>query len=167
MAVFRLAAHADLPELKALVESAYRGESARGGWTHEADLIEGERITMAELEAMLADPAQRLILALADNRLLGCVCLTTKGNGLAYLGMLAVDPTLQASGTGRRLIAEAEARAAAEWGAATMEMMVISNRSALIAYYERRGYAQTGETRPFPLPGYAHLQMVVLAKAIG
>lgn len=164
---FRLARTADLPALKHLVESAYRGEAARAGWTNEADLLEGERISAEDLAATVADPGNRVILAESQDALIGTVTITDRGQGVAYLGMLGVDPARQAGGLGRVLIAESEAVARRDFGARIMEMTVIANRPELIAYYERRGYALTGETRPFPDPGITHLGMVVLAKALG
>lgn len=93
--------------------------------------------------------------------------------GTAYFGMFAVDPTLQGGGYGRQVLAEAERIARDDFGANAMEMTVIRQREALIAWYERRGYAQTGERRPFPygderfgLPKRDDLEMVVLAKAL-
>jgi N-acetylglutamate synthase-like GNAT family acetyltransferase len=147
----------DLPALHALVESAYRGDAARGGWTHEADLLEGQRTSQAELAQTLDDPDNRVLLAHRDGALVGTVTITRRGADTAYLGMLCVDPALQAGGMGRTLIAAAEDCA----------MTVVSPRVELIAYYERRGYAQTGEIRPFPLPQFDHLTMVVLNKALG
>lgn len=164
---FRLAQSADLPALKHLVESAYRGEAARAGWTNEADLIEGERISAEELAATLAAPVHRVIVAEAESALLATVTITDRGEGIAYLGMLGVDPARQADGLGRALIAEGEAVARRDFGASIMEMTVISARPELIAYYERRGYARTGEARPFPDPAITHLDMVVLAKPLG
>ena len=139
----------DLPALHALVESAYRGESARRGWSHEADLLEGQRTDLAALEATLADPKQHLLVFRDNEVLRACVALTAKGDGLAYLGMLTVDPKRQGAGLGRLILAAAEEHAAA-FGASRVEMTVIAQRSELIAWYERRGYALTGEQRPFP-----------------
>ena len=92
-----------------------------------------------------------ILLARRDDRLVGCVQVTDLGDDLAYLGMLTVEPTLQASGLGRRLLAAVESEAIARFGARRMEMTVIHRRTELIAWYERRGYALTGETRPFPV----------------
>ena len=39
----RPATAADIPALHALIESAYRGEVSRAGWTTEADLLDGQR----------------------------------------------------------------------------------------------------------------------------
>jgi N-acetylglutamate synthase-like GNAT family acetyltransferase len=162
----------DLPALHALIESAYRGTSARLGWSHEADLLEGQRTDLTALQAMLDDPAQHL-LVFRDNELLrACVALTDKGKALAYLGMLTVDPKQQASGIGRLLLAAAQEHAAG-FGAKRVEMTVIAQREELIAWYERRGYACTGERRPFPhgdprfgLPRRDDLEFVVLERLL-
>ena len=163
----------DLPALHALIESAYRGDSARLGWSHEADLLDGQRTDLDALEAMLGDPAQHL-LVLRDNEVLrACVALTDKGDGLAYLGMLTVDPARQSAGLGRMILAAAEDHAAAHFAARRIEMTVIAQRAELIAWYERRGYARTGEQRPFPaqdprfgLPRRDDLVFDVLEKAL-
>ena len=156
----------DLPELHALIESAYRGDSARAGWSHEADLLDGERTDVAELRALLANPAQRLLLFDDGERPACCVALTHKGGGLVYLGLLTVDPGQQASGLGRMMLAAAEDHARDELGAKRMEMTVIGLRAELIAWYERRGYAATGERRPFPIEGHDELEFVVLEKSL-
>lgn len=168
-ATFRTAVAADVPAIRALVESAYRGDSARGGWTHEADLLGGERTSKAEVAAVVADPAQRIVVAEQDGRIVGSVAITSRPEARCYLGMLAVAPSLQAAGLGRRLIAAAEEQARRSFGAAVMEMTVIHLRPELIAYYERRGYARTGEIRPFPydLPEAPGLQMIVLERPLG
>lgn len=167
----RPAAQADLGALHPLVERAYRGDSARQGWTHEADLLGGQRTDLASLAGIVADPAQRILLAFEGDTLLGCVQIRGKRQGLAYLGLLAVDPDLQSGGLGKQLMAAAETEAAATFGARRIEMTVIRQRAELIAYYERRGYALTGEERPFPmdderfgLPQRRDLAFVVLAK---
>lgn len=147
---FRLAVAADAQEIRALVERAYRGDAARGGWTHEADLLDGNRTSLAEIAGILAAPHQFVMLVEMVGRLVGSVTITGLGENRAYLGMLAVDPAMQAGGIGRALIGAAEAEAIRRWSAAIMEMTVIARRAELIAWYERRGYARTGEVRPFP-----------------
>ena len=170
---FRPAILADVDRLQAFVHGAYRGDSARRGWTHEADLLDGQRTDVEALRAMLEDPAYVILLAERDGGLAGCVSVNDKGEGLAYLGMLSVDPERQGEGLGRRLIAAAEALAVEEFGARTMEMTVIVQRRELIDWYVRRGYAETGETRPFPaadprfgLPRRDDLAFTVLARGL-
>ncbi len=172
-ATFRPAAPDDVPALHRLIESAYRGDSAKAGWTHEADLLGGQRTDETELRDILADASRVLLLAEIDGVLTGCVQVAKQGEGLAYLGLLTVDPRRQAGGLGRWLIAAAEAEAIDRFGATRMEMTVIRQRAELIAWYERRGYRLTGETRPFPLdderfglPQTRELVFVVLEKAL-
>lgn len=98
----------------------------------------------------LADAMQRILVINVDDTLVGTVQIQSKGADIAYLGQLAVDPDQQAGGIGSRLIAAAEALAANAFDASMMEMTVIAQRPELIAYYERRGYTDTGERRPFP-----------------
>lgn len=168
----RGATPADIPALHALIESAYRGESATRGWSHEADLLGGQRTDEDALADIIADPAQTILLAEAEGAPVGCVCVADRGERGGYLGMLTVRPDLQAAGLGRRLLDAAEAHARG-FGARTMEMTVIHRRADLIAWYLRRGYVDTGRTAPFPLddprfglPKTRDLHFVVLAKTL-
>lgn len=138
----------DIPDLNRLVNSAYRGNSSRQGWTTEADLLEGMRTTEADLYGMLANPLAQILTYRAGGRLLGCVYLEHKGTE-CYLGMLTVSPDCQTAGIGKRLLAAAET-VATEAGCQAITMTVIMQRHELIAWYERRGYQPTGETKPFP-----------------
>jgi len=157
---------ADAPALKDLLEAAYRGDSARRGWNHEADILDDERTAPGELEALLADPAVTILTARDSTGLIGCVAVTVKDADLAYLGMLCVAPDLQSAGLGGRLLEAAENHARAQVITA-MEMTVIDSRAALIAWYERRGFARTGETRPFPVLRNPPVTFVVLEKPLG
>jgi predicted N-acetyltransferase YhbS len=148
--LIREATRADVTALHKLVESAYRGDSARRGWTHEADMLGGQRTDEAALIESLSDPTQRILVAEIADALVGSVQVQNRDGERAYLGQLAVDPNQQASGIGSRLIEAAEALAANEFGASIMEMTVIVQRAELTAYYVRRGYVETGEMRPFP-----------------
>lgn len=165
--VFRAATASDVAALHPLIERAYRGESAKAGWTHEADLLFDDRTSADELSALIADPDRVILLARRNDRLIGCVQVARAGPDRAYLGMLTVDPALQASGLGRHILAAAEREAVARFAARRMEMTVIHRRAELIAWYERRGYALTGERRPFPVdPPRPELEFVVLEKSL-
>ena len=143
------------------------GDAARAGWTFESDLLSGPRTDLASLSAILASPTDWLLIALGEDAApIGCVQITDKGAGTAYLGLLCIDPARQAAGLGRHLIAVAEAHAARCFATTLMEMTVIDSRTELIAWYQRRGYAPTGEVRPFPIPLDPPLAMTVLAKAL-
>jgi ribosomal protein S18 acetylase RimI-like enzyme len=165
--MIRIATREDLPALHPVIERAYRGETARQGWTHEVDLnIDGTRTDIPTLTAIVDDPAQRLLIAEADEQPIGCVQVSHKGDGLAYLGLLCVDPTLQSGGLGKQLVSAAEATARDAFGARAVEMTVIDRRAELIAFYERRGYAVSGEKRDFPVPLDPPLFMDVLVKPL-
>ncbi|MFE4519464.1 GNAT family N-acetyltransferase [Kitasatospora sp. NPDC056783] len=146
---FRPATTADVPALVALVESAYRGDSSRAGWTTEADLLGGRRTNPEAVTAAVGHPEGLVLLAERGGELLACCQLERRGE-LAYFGMFSVRPGLQGGGIGRAVLAEAERLAAEEWGVRAMEMTVIEQRPELIAWYERRGFRRNGEFSPFP-----------------
>lgn len=163
--------------LTQLVNSAYRGESSEKGWTTESHLLGGQRIDEAQAtllaEATLhSDDTQVLVWPHADGSLEACVLLERHGDK-AYLGMLTVNPLRQNGGWGREMLSQSENWVAREWQSKAIEMTVISVRQELIAWYERRGYRQTGEIRPFPMtderfgmPKVDHLEFVVLEKTL-
>ena len=146
---FRLAATADIPAIVALVESAYRGDASRAGWTTEADMLEGQRIDPAGVADDIAAADSRILLAFHGDDLLAC-CHIKKTGDAGYFGMFSVRPTLQGGGVGKVVLAEAERQAREDWSCRRMEMTVIDIRDELIAFYERRGYRRTGINKPFP-----------------
>lgn len=145
----RPAGIADVAAIVALVESAYRGDSSRAGWTTEADLIDGRRTDAAMVCSALVAPSQVVLVAGPRQHPLACCSLTYR-DGRVWLGLFAVDPGRQGKGIGDRLLSEAERYAAARWGVPELFLTVIAQRPELIAWYERRGFAPTGETEPFP-----------------
>jgi ribosomal protein S18 acetylase RimI-like enzyme len=164
------ATSADAPRLTRLVNSAYRGDSSRQGWTTEAHLLDGQRIDEEGIREMLAEPEAAMLLCLGpDDELLGSFYAYPSA-GKVYLGMLAVDPAGQGRGVGKFLIRAAEDYGR-QHGCTTSKMTVISVRPELIAFYERQGYHQTGETEPFPTdPRYGipkqPLTLLVLEKPL-
>lgn len=170
---FRDAAGADIQAVVALVESAYRGDASRVGWTTEADLLDGQRTDAGAIRDILESQSSTMLLALDGDELVGCCQLELRADGVCYFGSFAVRPSLQGGGVGKELLSEAERRARDAWLCSTMEMTVIEQREDLIAWYERRGYRRTGERRPFPygddrfgLPRRDDLGFVVLVKPL-
>jgi ribosomal protein S18 acetylase RimI-like enzyme len=146
---FRPATAADLPAVVALVESAYRGDASRAGWTTEADFLDGQRTSLDDLAPILARERSLVLLAERDGRLLACAHVAVE-DGTGYFGMFSVVPSEQGSGIGKAVLAEAERRVVADWGCRSLRMTVIDIRDTLIAFYERRGYVRTGILKPFP-----------------
>jgi ribosomal protein S18 acetylase RimI-like enzyme len=169
---FRFAEPSDVAGVVALVESAYRGEASRAGWTTEADLLDGQRTDAEAVLAIVRGEIGVLLVAEDEGRLVGCCRLDQRVGDVAYFGMFSVRPGEQGRGLGRRVLAHAEHVAREDWGARTMVMTVLVQRAELIAWYERRGYTQTGEREAFPydqprfgVPQRDDLCFVVLEKA--
>ncbi|MDB5287761.1 MAG: family acetyltransferase [Mucilaginibacter sp.] len=141
----------DVPELTALINSSYRGESSKKGWTTEANLIDGQRIDNESLTEQMEDP-NAVVLKNIDKtgKITGCVYLQKRGDKL-YLGMLTVSPLLQANGLGRQLLQAAEDYARSI-NYHTITMTVITTRTELVSWYERRGYQKNGEVIPLVIP---------------
>ena len=169
---FRDATDAEVDALVVLIESAYRGDDSRAGWTTEADILEGQRTDPEGVLAVVKSPDSRLLVVERDGRVVACCQLEHRGDH-AYFGMFAVSPQLQGGGLGKVIIAEAERAARESWGVGEMHMTVISVRNDLIAWYERRGYRRTGRMTPFPygderfgIPQRADLQFELLVKPL-
>ena len=135
-------------EITNLVNSAYRGETSKKGWTTEANILEGTRITETELTEILQDTSNTFLVYIEKNKIIGTVLLTNKKTEL-YLGMLTISPELQNAGLGKKLLQAAE-DFAHSLHLPKIVMTVITIREELIAWYKRNGYSDTGEREPFP-----------------
>jgi GNAT superfamily N-acetyltransferase len=169
---FRAATADDVDAVVALVQSAYRGDSSRAGWTTEAHLLDGQRTDPDDVRSSIEAPDSVVVLAERDGALLAC-CQVQRRGARCYFGMFAVDPTRQGGGVGKRAMAHAEELARTRWACTVMEMTVIRQRTDLIAFYERRGYTDTGHRSPFPygderfgLPRRDDLEFTLLEKAL-
>lgn len=174
---FRAATAADVGAIVALVESAYRGDASRAGWTTEADLLDGRRTGADDVIACIDRPRSRILLAERGDALLACAHVAEEHSdgepSSGYFGMFSVRPDLQGSGIGKALLDEAERMVRDDWGLTVMRMTVIDVREELIAFYERRGYRRTGIIKPFPygderfgIPRRGDLRFEVLEKSL-
>jgi ribosomal protein S18 acetylase RimI-like enzyme len=139
----------DVSELNVLVNSAYRGDSSRKGWTTEADLLDGIRIDDERLVELIQKPDSVILKYTDHDKIIGCVHLEKKGDKL-YLGMLTVFPLLQSKGIGKELMRAGEEHAKNQ-NCLSVYMAVITDRIELIVWYERYGYKNTGIKKPFPM----------------
>ncbi|MEO6231413.1 MAG: GNAT family N-acetyltransferase [Ferruginibacter sp.] len=162
--------YAEVDALVVLINSAYRGESSKQGWTTEADLLDGIRTESSGLKAIIDTPGSVIMVCYTEtNRMAGCVYLRLDETEL-YLGMLTVAPDIQAKGIGKTLLTWSEDYARKN-GCTKIVMTVIEKRTELIAWYLRHGYQSTGETKPFPNdPAFGiskvPLQFIVLEKNV-
>ncbi|RFA26278.1 hypothetical protein CAI21_17535 [Alkalilimnicola ehrlichii] len=165
--VIRQATAGDAAEIARLVNAAYRPGVGHGGWTHESELVEGDRISPAQVTEILRNSL--ILVGFQGSQLIACVQIEHNGRQ-AHIGMLAVLPELQAAGVGGAMLTEAEHYAAAHLGAEDLVLVVVSARSELIAYYRRRGYKETGQRLAYPLasgvgiPRSDALDLTVLSK---
>ncbi len=160
----------DAAELDVLVNSAYRGDSSRQGWTTEADLLDGTRTDAAAIEDIINKSGYSILKYVEEGKILGCVELHVE-NGKLYLGMLTVRPHLQGKGIGKDLLRAAEVEARNQ-KCKSIFMTVISVRKELIDWYVRHGYTPTGERKPFAFndPRFGQpkkqLEFIVLEKTL-
>lgn len=169
MAIAR-ATFTDITELNILVNSAYRGDFSKKGWTTEADLLDGVRTDKEMLASLLAKENSTILLYKKKDTLVGCVNLQLHNDKL-YLGMLTVNPLQQGAGVGKLLLSAAEDYAR-EINCPSIYMTVISKRKELVDWYKRHGYKDTGERKPlltdnpkFGIPA-TPLEFIVMQKEI-
>lgn len=148
---FQTAAQNDLNNLAQLVNSAYRGDYSRQGWTTEADLLDGQRTDPESLKEIIETPLNQIEIAFEGKslKMLGCVHLKQELPDTLYFGMLTIEPTLQGQGLGKVLLEHVEQLARA-MNLKKIRITVIPSRHELIAFYERRGFKSTGQVESFP-----------------
>lgn len=137
----------DAVNLHGLINQAYRGQH---GWTRETEIVEGERSSLADVIALIQNPATHLLVSSINGELAACICVEEKG-GHAYISTFAVKPAFQNQGIGKQVLNLAEKYAVGQLGAKKLRMVVISQREELISFYERRGYRRSGEISGYPV----------------
>lgn len=133
----RVASPGDAAQITRVINSAFR--------VAEEFFIDGNRITQDEVERLLGKGA--FLVAKNGDQLDGCVYVEMRGER-SYLGLLSVDPNRQQGGLGSLLMNEAESYCR-EHGSQFMDIVIVSLREELPAFYRKRGYVENGTT-PFP-----------------
>jgi ribosomal protein S18 acetylase RimI-like enzyme len=158
----RIATVDDIPAIRILLNGAYRGKSSTGGWTTEADLIDGDtRTNDSDILDVMGNQGSVFLKYTGEQaEIIGCVNLQQHGDKI-YLGMFSVSPKLQGGGIGKKMLRASE-EFARELNCASIYMSVISVRNELIDWYKRHGYADTGVRHPFVEDGITgkHLQQL-------
>lgn len=167
----RSASKMDVGKIALLVNRAYRPLAHERGWTHEADLVAGQRTTEAQVLSHFCSQSSILVLC-HDTDIVACVHVKF-GECSADIGMLAIDPGYQMQGLGKLMLDGAERYALEHFGMTAFKISVLSSRLELIAFYERRGYARTGQTMNYPVsagigePIVDGLLVEIMAKQMG
>ena len=141
-----------VPAVEQLVNSAYRGEESKQGWTTEAVLLGGERVTAASLLKDIATDDTCIYTCCNEHGEMNACFFLQKKQDKLYIGMLSVSPALQNKGIGKLLLQVAEKLAQVN-NCIALTMTVISVRTELIDWYLRCGFKPTGEMYPFDFPG--------------
>ena len=136
------------PEIASLVNSVYRGENAKKGWTTEAGILDGIRISKEKVREIIESENNVIFLASLNDKIIACVHLEKKGD-ICWLGMLSVDVDFQTFGLGKMMIEKCEVFAKETFKCSVMKLKVIGIRWELIEYYKRREYKLTGEREDF------------------
>jgi ribosomal protein S18 acetylase RimI-like enzyme len=168
---FRAATKSDTEAISNLVNRAYRPDADFAGWTHESLLVAGNRINVTQVSEIMAKPDSAVLIGLNDSELVACIHVEKNGDS-SYIGMFAVNPLLQGAGVGKTMLAHAEQYAKNNFGSSKYCMVVMSDRSELISFYQRRGYQKTGMVMDYPLaagagtPKHADTKIEVLVKQV-
>lgn len=168
---FRSAYVSDSASIAALANAAYRGDSSRQGWTTEADLLDGLRTTVADVQHLIESEHSVILVCISGGDIVASVCLEKEADK-AHVGMFVVNPAMQGLGVGKQLLTYAESYAVQHWSVHKFCMYVITLRYELIAFYERRGYRRSGVVKTFPVnpemwqPKMTGLQLELLEKSV-
>jgi len=157
----RLAELKDIERIEQIVQFAFRGGTDAKSWTGEEHLVRGPRITLDGLRTILAEPKEQAILLAelpiaGSIEIVGCIHVE-KHEEDAHIGMLAVAPAAQSSGTGKFLMDWAEEFAQRQFDCKRVVGVVLSGRPELMDWYLRKGFELTGEIEPYNPPGVTPL----------
>ena len=72
---FRKATLAEAEFIAQFVNSAYRGDSSKAGWTSEADLLDGQRTDASEVESLIQDANSMILLCLQNDEVIFSILL--------------------------------------------------------------------------------------------
>ncbi len=158
-------------QISGLVNSCYRGDLSKKGWTTEADILGGQRTDREKIQEIISKANSQIEVAFNEaGELIACVEMKRESSEVAYFGMLAVSPLGQGHGAERQMLERVE-EVARSWGCKILRATVIHVREELIQYYERRGFRRTGKTEPFPyddprfgIPKVQGLSFIEIAK---
>lgn len=149
----RAAREGDTDAIVSLVNDAYRVE---------AFFVGGNRTGADEVRDLIRT-GQCHVVEVADV-VVACVQVAV-ADGRGYFGTLAVKPSAQGRGLGRRLITFAE-DSARRAGCAAMDIKVVNLRTDLIRFYEALGYVVTGAEPYVHRPVLQPCHFVLMTKSL-
>ncbi|KAI8612144.1 acyl-CoA N-acyltransferase [Chytriomyces sp. MP71] len=172
----------DAPHVVALINEAFNGDGAGNkGWTHEAEVMSGNRMDEQRLAMIMAPETVQFLVfehpeCSQSGGLAACVMLKHLPETCeAYIGQLSVSLRFQGKGLGNFVLQRAEEWAAQRWGVTGTTMTVLNRRPELLQWYSRKGYTETGKIEPYHawrLEGgrqayFDDLMLIHMAKRLG
>ncbi|KAM0355159.1 hypothetical protein ACHAPU_001022 [Fusarium lateritium] len=149
----RVATTEDAPRIQDIIHAAFRFTDASIDWIGSPELaatfdipigIITDRITTQDNVFLVASDTP-------NGSIMGCVNVFKKTPGFGRLALLAVDPTLQRSGLGRKMVVYGEEYLTRELGVEKIGLNALWTRKQLIQWYEKQGYVRTDEITKLPL----------------
>ncbi len=125
------AAPADIPVIVELINRAFAVEKF---------FKSGERTDAVQVTEMMKNG--QFLLLVAAGEVIACVYVRINGER-AYAGTLAVEPSQQRSGIGRRMMREAEDYARAH-ACEVLDIRIVNVRPELSEIYSKLGFVPTG-----------------------
>ena len=129
--VIRTAGAEDVPGIVALLNVAFG---------MEREFVDRDRTSADEIEALMRTGT--FLVADGADPLVACAYVELHGTR-AYMGMLAVDPSMQGRGFGRRMIAAVENRAI-DAGCTGIDIKIVDRRVELPPLYRALGFRDNG-----------------------
>lgn len=152
----RLATTAEMPAIIPVVNAAFAIQT----------FFEGTRTDEGRMAEMMRK-GKFLVAQDGSGKIVATVFTELRG-GRGYFGMLAVDPTRQGTGLGRRMVEAAENHCRRH-GCSHVDIVILSRCPELLPFYGTLGYVETG-TEEFhssrPLKGGLECHCIILSKAL-
>ncbi|KAF4950316.1 hypothetical protein FGADI_8299 [Fusarium gaditjirri] len=150
---FRIATEDDAPRLQELIEAAFRFTDAHIDWVGSPELSATFTIDISVIVDRITSDDSKFLVAsdVPNGPIIACVNVMRTAPDYGRLCHLAVDPTLQRGGLGKKLVAYGEEYLTKDFGVGKIGLNALHTRKSLIKWYEKLGYVRTGEMTEIPL----------------
>jgi ribosomal protein S18 acetylase RimI-like enzyme len=157
---FSIAGEQDAERLQQLIQSAFRAEDTRADWVGDMGLASSFHLSVDEVLPVINNPESDYLVARdpETGAILSVVAVLKRGQ-TGRLAMLAVDPSLHRGGIGRQIVSYAQEYCSKTWGVEKLGLNALSTRQALISWYSRCGFKETGERTPFPYDRFPDMEL--------